>query len=186
MTDKKAVFIATWFKTGLIPSFLPTEMGGTYGSFFALPLCIAVVLFVRFMRGTSDATFGVLWVLVYSVLMVYILYLGTETIGPAERALGPRKDHKGKVRDHDQNCIVIDEVFGMLIACLPLTNTSIKLNWIFFLYAFLLFRAFDIIKVPPTRYFDRMKNPFGVMMDDFVAGIYAMLVLSVILSFYWK
>jgi len=51
--------------------------------------------------------------------------------------------------------------------------------------AFLLFRFFDIVKPQPARYFDdRMKNGFGVMMDDVVAAAYT--VLSVLaLNWAW-
>jgi phosphatidylglycerophosphatase A len=46
--------------------------------------------------------------------------------------------------------------------------------------AFLLFRAFDVIKPPPIRYFDRtVKGGFGVMLDDVLAAGYTLLVLAV-------
>ena len=45
--------------------------------------------------------------------------------------------------------------------------------------AFVLFRFFDITKPPPASYFDRrVKNGFGVMMDDVVAAGYAVLILA--------
>jgi phosphatidylglycerophosphatase A len=45
--------------------------------------------------------------------------------------------------------------------------------------AFFLFRFFDIIKPPPARWFDlKMKNGFGVMMDDVVAAAYTLLALQ--------
>jgi len=41
-----------------------------------------------------------------------------------------------------------------------------------------LFRLFDIFKPQPARYFDqKVKNGFGVMADDLVAGAYTVLVL---------
>ena len=44
--------------------------------------------------------------------------------------------------------------------------------------AFLLFRAFDILKPQPARFFDeKVKNGFGVMADDLVAGLYTVLTL---------
>jgi phosphatidylglycerophosphatase A len=47
--------------------------------------------------------------------------------------------------------------------------------------AFALFRLFDIVKPPPADYFDqRMKNGFGVMMDDVIAAAYTVLVLAAI------
>jgi phosphatidylglycerophosphatase A len=45
--------------------------------------------------------------------------------------------------------------------------------------AFALFRLFDILKPPPARFFDqRIKNGFGVMMDDLAAAAYAALCLA--------
>lgn len=47
-------------------------------------------------------------------------------------------------------------------------------------FAFLLFRLFDILKPPPIRYYDRrIKNGFGVMLDDLMAGFYTVLCLAV-------
>ena len=44
--------------------------------------------------------------------------------------------------------------------------------------AFLIFRVFDIVKPQPARYFDtKVKNGFGVMMDDLIAALYSLLVL---------
>jgi phosphatidylglycerophosphatase A len=49
--------------------------------------------------------------------------------------------------------------------------------------AFLLFRFFDIVKPPPIAWFDRrLKNGFGVMWDDIVAALYALLVLAVLIQ----
>jgi len=45
--------------------------------------------------------------------------------------------------------------------------------------AFFLFRFFDIVKPPPARWFDtRVKNGFGVMMDDVIAALYTLLALA--------
>uniref|UniRef100_UPI003340A47B phosphatidylglycerophosphatase A family protein n=1 Tax=Castellaniella defragrans TaxID=75697 RepID=UPI003340A47B len=47
--------------------------------------------------------------------------------------------------------------------------------------AFILFRFFDILKPPPVRTFDRrLKNGFGVMLDDVLAAAYTLLVVAVI------
>jgi phosphatidylglycerophosphatase A len=46
--------------------------------------------------------------------------------------------------------------------------------------AFLLFRAFDVVKPPPIRHFEmRLKGGFGVMFDDLLAAGYTLLVLAV-------
>ena len=47
------------------------------------------------------------------------------------------------------------------------------------LWAFVLFRFFDMVKPPPIRYFDRhIKGGFGVMWDDIVAAFYTLLVFA--------
>jgi phosphatidylglycerophosphatase A len=46
--------------------------------------------------------------------------------------------------------------------------------------AFALFRVFDILKPPPIRYYERIfKNGFGVMVDDFVAALYTLIVFAI-------
>ncbi len=77
----------------------------------------------------------------------------------------------------DSGKIVIDEVAGYLVTMIavPLSLKSVLLG-------FFLFRLFDITKVPPARYFDRqVKNGYGVVLDDVVAGIYACLALHLLL-----
>src|SRR5690606_31227847 len=49
------------------------------------------------------------------------------------------------------------------------------------LLAFGLFRLFDIVKPPPIKYFDsRIKGGFGVMWDDIVAAVYALLAMAIV------
>lgn len=78
-----------------------------------------------------------------------------------------------KTKTQDNKCIVIDEVVGMWIAML-LSNTNIILLAI----SFLLFRVFDILKPWPVSIFDKkIKGPIGVMGDDIIAGIMALLCI---------
>jgi phosphatidylglycerophosphatase A len=75
----------------------------------------------------------------------------------------------------DHGSIVWDEIVPfwlVLFFCPP--------GWPWQAAAFLAFRFFDIVKPPPARFFDeRVKNAFGVMADDLVAGVYTVLVLAV-------
>jgi phosphatidylglycerophosphatase A len=81
--------------------------------------------------------------------------------------------------EKDSGKIVIDEVIGFLI-----TMTGIALSWQSVAAGFLLFRFFDITKIPPARFFDRkMKNGYGVVLDDVIAGIYACISLHLLLRF---
>ena len=51
------------------------------------------------------------------------------------------------------------------------------------LVGFLLFRFFDIVKPPPIRRIERLPGGFGIVLDDVLAGVYANIVLH-ILVFY--
>ena len=69
----------------------------------------------------------------------------------------------------DARQIVIDEVAGLLVTMLgvPMSLRSLLLG-------FVLFRLFDIVKPWPVSFFDRkVKNGFGVVFDDVMAGLYA-------------
>jgi len=71
----------------------------------------------------------------------------------------------------DPSFVVADEVVGQWIALIG--AVIVPWSW---LLAFLLFRAFDIVKPPPARQFDRMHSGFGIMMDDVAAGVYALVL----------
>lgn len=69
----------------------------------------------------------------------------------------------------DASPIVIDEVAGYLV-----TMALFPWSWEYALAGFLLFRVFDVLKPWPANYFDRkVKNGFGVVMDDVFAGVWA-------------
>ncbi|NMC74550.1 MAG: phosphatidylglycerophosphatase A [Geobacteraceae bacterium] len=81
--------------------------------------------------------------------------------------------------EKDSGRIVIDEVMGYFIAM-----TAVPVSWKTILAGFLLFRFFDITKIPPARFFDRrMKNGYGVVLDDVIAGIYSCIALHLLLRF---
>lgn len=47
--------------------------------------------------------------------------------------------------------------------------------------AFVLFRLFDIVKPPPIKWFDaRIKGGFGVMWDDILAAVYALIIMAAV------
>ena len=78
----------------------------------------------------------------------------------------------------DAQRIVSDEVLGQAIAFMAFRQMGGVLNLEHWLLAFVLFRAFDIAKPFPARSFDRrVKNGYGVMLDDVVAGLYAAISL---------
>jgi len=80
---------------------------------------------------------------------------------------------------HDHPGIVWDEIAGFLI-----TMISISFSWLNLLLGFILFRIFDIFKPWPINWIDKkVSGGFGIMLDDILAGIFAMLSLHAILYF---
>lgn len=80
---------------------------------------------------------------------------------------------------HDGSPIVIDEVAGMLVTFGGAWTVSGS-PWLFFLTGFLLFRLFDILKPFPVGRLQNLPRGYGVMADDLLAGVYANLVLRVL------
>jgi len=72
----------------------------------------------------------------------------------------------------DPSEVVIDEVAGQLIALI-----WAPLNWKYVFAAFILFRAFDILKPPPIRQLEDLPSGLGIMMDDVGAGLFALVIL---------
>ncbi|HAD04020.1 MAG: phosphatidylglycerophosphatase A [Desulfuromonadales bacterium GWD2_61_12] len=73
----------------------------------------------------------------------------------------------------DDGRIVIDELVGYLV-----TVALLPFSWWAAGLGFLYFRLFDIVKPPPARWFDqKLKNGYGVVLDDVAAGLYAALAL---------
>ena len=141
-------FVATLGGIGLI-RFAP----GTFGSIFAWFLFIYYSHFLN---------------MIFSTIFVFFF-----AIFVCEQV---SKDLEQK----DDKSIVIDELVGMWVALLPavyFTDTQFERTTIAIL-AFILFRAFDILKPFPISYFDqRFKNGFGIVIDDVMAGIITLLIL---------
>ena len=105
----------------------------------------------------------------YLLTLLAFFFFSCWASGQAEEIFGEK----------DSGKIVIDEVIGFLI-----TMTAVPPSWLSIVAGFLLFRFFDITKIPPARFFDqKMKNGYGVVLDDVVAGIYACLSLHLLLRF---
>ena len=75
---------------------------------------------------------------------------------------------------NDPSVVVIDEAAGMWITVLIVLILSPgRTDLLSLAICFLAFRFFDITKIQPAKYFDKLHTGFGVMMDDVVAGVYA-------------
>lgn len=126
---------------------------GTWGS--ALGTLLGVMLLALF--GTK--TFLILTALCF-VLGCYLCQKTADDMGV-----------------HDHGAIVWDEFVGVFIVLAAIPTLS--LPWI--LTAFVLFRFFDILKPFPIRYFDnKLESGFGIMVDDVLAAIYAIIVIFLV------
>ena len=99
-------------------------------------------------------------------------------------------------KDLDPKEIVIDEFIGQSIPCLwicyklkvygmlgTVASPPLLPSIIPFLIAFVSFRFFDILKPFPINMIDKkIKNGFGVVFDDVVAGIFAAIITHLLLS----
>jgi phosphatidylglycerophosphatase A len=103
----------------------------------------------------------------------------------------------------DPQFVVIDEVAGQHLALLlPLIPIALPhlsahmdistftiffalslVNWKYLLLGFILFRVFDIWKPWPIRGLEKLPGGWGIMADDWMAGIYAAILLRVALHF---
>ncbi len=80
-----------------------------------------------------------------------------------------------KYYGEDASCIVIDEVVGMQITML-LAPVSIKAG----VAGFVLFRIFDIVKPFPAGRSQKLPGGLGVVIDDVLAGLYALAALTLL------
>ena len=78
----------------------------------------------------------------------------------------------------DASKIVIDEVVGMQVTLFMLTP-----EWKVGIAGFLLFRLFDIAKPFPVGRSQKLKGGFGVVIDDFLAGLYSYAALYILSRF---
>jgi phosphatidylglycerophosphatase A len=102
----------------------------------------------------------------YLLLLFVLFIVGFFVSGSAEKILD----------SPDAGCIVIDEVLGMFI-----TLTLAPQHPAAWVLGFVLFRIFDIFKPFPVSWFDqRIHGGMGIMMDDVIAGLYALFSLHLL------
>jgi phosphatidylglycerophosphatase A len=101
-------------------------------------------------------------------LFVFILLGGIFAAGRVEKICGTK----------DPKCVVVDEVAGMFIVYFMI---PIKIE--LFLLGFVLYRVLDIIKPFGARQLERLPGGWGIMGDDVLCGIYANLILQVLVYF---
>ena len=125
--------------------------------------------------GTIGSLGGVaLWLLVrdnqiaYILLTLAVIILGFLVCGRAEEIFGEKDSRK----------IVVDEAAGLLVAFFLVPQ-----NFYWLVFAFFLYRAFDILKPFPIRRLQALPGAPGVMLDDLAAGLYTNVLLQIATRF---
>lgn len=140
-----------FFAFGFGSGLLPL-IPGTWGTLAAIPIYLILV-------HLSPVYYGLVVLLLF-LFGVWICEMVTNDLGI--------DDYSG---------IVWDEIVGYLITMFAAPATPV---WI--ITGFILFRVFDISKIPPINYIDRkVKGGLGVMSDDVLAGIFALIVMQALI-----
>ena len=149
MKKKIAFMLSTLFYAGYIP-----KAPGTFGSFVSLFLIAPITYYFGFT--------GLMVLILISFILA--MFSVTETL---------------KYTKHDPSFIVIDELIGQAVTFIFVSNFLVNNNNLsVYLFGFIFFRLFDVLKPFPVSYADKkIRNAFGVIFDDVLAGVYASICL---------
>ena len=145
-----------------IISIFPTLFGigyspiapGTIGSIFSIFFLYFLIKFLS-----------------YSFLVIIFLIILFTSLKLIEK-------YSNLLKSHDSSTIVIDEFLGIFLIILFYDYLKFTNDFIMFLLILILFRFFDILKIFPINWVDKnIKNSFGVVLDDLLAGVYSIIVL---------
>jgi len=131
---------------------------GTFGSIFSL----IIIIFLHNIVNKNE----------FIILFICILLIATICI----------KIYSKSVNKHDAKEIIIDEFLGIYLIIICSYNFIIFNNeFVKILLILLFFRIFDILKPFPANWIDKnLKNSYGIILDDIVAGIYTIITLALI------
>ncbi|GAB4160943.1 MAG: hypothetical protein Fur0037_27730 [Planctomycetota bacterium] len=159
MIDRLRWLLITWFGLGLSP--VAPGTAGTLGG-----VALAVVLQVLFPGH---------FLLAFWIAALSLFLFGCAQSAYAARTF-PRKD-PGE--------FVLDEVVGYLVTlgCYSLLSGA-EAGPAAHAAAFLAFRVFDVLKPEPARKLEDLPGAVGIMADDQMAGVYAGLLLYLVLPLF--
>ena len=133
---------------------------GTLGSFFAF-------IFLYYFNYYFNKIYLYLFFLVIFFLSLYFINI-----------------YQNKNKKKDPSEIIIDEFLGVFLIFFFLDYYENLNIMIILVLGFIFFRFFDIVKPFPINLIDQnIKNSFGVIMDDIIAGIYSVLSLVLVNAF---
>ncbi len=128
--------------------------------------------FIPIAPGTLGSIFAIfVWYLSIKTLNIYFFYLVFVLIFLiAFKAVDIYLKNK---RKEDPSEVIIDEFIGQSIPLLFL----IDYNLYEVLLVFCSFRFFDITKIYPIDWAEKMSGAKGVIIDDIIAGIYSLVII---------
>tara|TARA_B100001123_G_C15202673_1_gene984006 strand:- start:228 stop:698 length:471 start_codon:yes stop_codon:yes gene_type:complete len=142
----------TLLKVGYFPYF-----PGTVGSFFSYIILIIFNIYLSYLS------------LIFFFVLIFIISIYFINI------------YSKDLKNHDPKEIVIDEFLGCFLIFLFYPFFKENHYFLFLIISFILFRFFDIFKLFPINLIDKnIKNSYGVILDDIVAGIYTIISLKII------
>ena len=166
----------------------PTDAGAKVSRRGSAPIwaeMIATFFGAGYLRpgpGTWGSAGAVItWVLVARILPPHWLVPGAILYAALATLVGipaATRVARAMAREDPQK-VVIDEVAGQMVALI-----GAPLAWKPILMGFILFRTFDILKPPPVRQLERLPEGWGIVVDDLGAGLYALLVMQLLMRFY--
>ena len=171
LSDYLALSFATW-GVGYIPG-----APGTFGSIVGAGLYLLVqwasaqVFASAAASGWSLESLESFRMTFMLMLIAMVTLVGVWAASRTEKLL-ERKD---------PGVVVVDEVAGQLIAFLFL---PLNAAWWAIVAGFLAFRLFDIWKPYPIRRLELLESGLGIMADDVLAGVYAAILMSLLVSIY--
>lgn len=136
-------------------SGLAPKAPGTFGTLACIPLYLLL----------SNLT-----LIYYVAVCVLVFVVGIYICGYTAKAINA----------HDHPGIVWDEFAGFLV-----TMAGVAFSWKSLILGFVLFRIFDIFKPWPINWLDKkVSGGFGIMVDDIIAGLFALFGLHLINYFF--
>jgi phosphatidylglycerophosphatase A len=144
--------MVVFFAAGAGAGYFP-HFPGTVGTLVAIPLSLAL---------NNLASYSLIFA---AGILGAAIFCAIWLADKASKILGKK----------DPGVIVIDEIAGFLLA-----NFTAPPRISVLAAAFILFRFFDIAKIPPARRLEKLPGGAGIVLDDVMAGIYTLATVQLL------